>query len=216
MINKMIKSTILGISMLVSGLVNAALIVEYDLDSALGTSLNPSFVHPDYNASPITLTNADNNAAAFSNHFYHNGWDNIFNANKFYEATISSINSFSFANVSFSLENTGGVSTYWLRSSLDGFLGNISSGSFQDGDVTNFDVSLGGLGQINAPVTFRWYIASANTAGFANHECNGAGCGLNDIGQDIQFKIASVSEPPTLAVLAIAMIGLVLGKRRKQ
>jgi hypothetical protein len=213
--NKSLKMAVTGLVLSVSGFANAGLIAEYDLSTATAsTTLNPTFVDTDYSANGLALINTDNMVTAFDNHFYHNGWDTGLNASKYYETSISSSGLFTFSSVSFSLENVGSVSTYWLRSSLDGYAADLSSGNFLDGDVTNFSTDLSTLGVISAPITFRWFIASgsmAERAGFANHECPGSGCGLPDVGQDLQFfgDVTDVPEPSTLAILSLGLMGLV-------
>lgn len=210
---KFLKVFFAGLVLSVSSLANAGLIVEYDYSPASGTTLNASYTASNYVASGLTLNNAANTANAFGNHFYHNGWDATFNANKYYEATISNANLFTFDSLSFALENTSGTSTYWLRSSLDGFAADLATGNFSGGLVTNFSSDLSTLGGINAPVSFRWFIASTTTAGFANHECPGAGCNFVDVGQDLQFF--AVPEPSTLAIFALGLMGLISRRFKK-
>lgn len=204
------------------GSANALLIAEYDLSSgtggSAGTTKAATTVASGFSASSLTLTNADNNVGGLSsNHFYHNGWDTTLNLAKYYEATISSANAFKFSNVLFSLEEmNGSASTYWLRSSLDGFASDIATGGFSGGLVTTFDVDLSNLGTIAAPISFRWYMTASNLserAGFANHEPGGLGGNLSDIGVDLQFH--KVPVPATLVLFGIGLIGLGLGRRKK-
>ena len=188
-----------------------------------GTTLEPATVAAGFTASDLVLTNASNTATAFGNHFYHNQWDAGLNTSKYYEATIGSADDFVLDDVSFSLENTSGNSTYWLRSSLDGFVGDIASGAFT-ALVTDFSVDLTSLGVLTSPVAFRWYMSAANgstIAGFSNHQCDpgplfDAGCGLSDVGTDLIFSGSSaVPEPGILSLLAMSLLGLGYIRRRK-
>jgi len=217
----MLKSAFAGLVLSISSFANAGLIVEYDFSTATSsTTLDATFVEADYLATGLALNNPSNSATSFGNHFYHNGWDSTFNANKYYETSISSSNSFSLSSLSFALENLSGTSSYWLRSSLDGYNSNLSNGSFTNGLVTDFSVDLSTLGVINSPITFRWFIASSGVAGFANHECGGVatqGCGLEDVGQDLQFfgQTSEIPEPSTLAIFALGIMGLVSRRFKK-
>ncbi len=199
----------------------AGLIAQYDYlqaDTTLqvsGTEISASTVGTGFSASTFLLNNTDNTAAAFGNHFYHNGWDATFNANKYYELSLSSTDAFSFSNVEFSLEEVGGsAATFWLRTSLDSFASDIATGMFSAGLVTDFDINLSSLGVINSPISFRWYLADDSTAGFANHQCDAgptfdAGCGLSDVGLDLTFygDAMSVPEPGSFALFMLGLAG---------
>jgi len=205
----------------ISSLANAGLIVKYDILTATSApNLVGSFVGANYSASDLVV-NGVTDDGGFGNHFYHLGWDDEFNSTKFYNLTLSNLNPFELSYLEFSLENISGSSTYWLRSSLDGFVSDISSGIFSDGLVTDFSVDLTSLTTIIAPIEFRWYIASSTKAGFANHQCKPIGselfdngCNLEDVGVDL--AIFDIPEPSIFTIFAIGMIGLVSRKFKKQ
>lgn len=213
-----------GASLLVAaGLCTPAVAVQiahYDLAPASGTSLAPTSTLAPFTASALVLVNGDNTASAFGNHFYHNNWDATLNTSKYYQNTIGAGGSaFTLSGVDFSLENFFGISDYFLRSSLDGFSGNIATGSFAGGLVTNFGVDLSSLGVIGSDITFRWYMTgTGQSVGFANHEPGGAGAGLPDIGQDLRFSGQLATGVPdggtTAALLGLALLGFVAVRRK--
>lgn len=216
-INKLrVNLALIALFLLFAHPAKAIMIATYDLQPASGTSLAASAVTAGFSATNLTLNNPQNTTTAFSNHFYHNGWDTIFNAGKYYEMTLSSASLFTLDTMgaSFSLEELGGApSTYWLRSSLDGFSSDLGTGQFSGGQVTDFSVDLTALGVISSPITFRWYMTADNLserAGFANHELPGTGGGLPDVGQDLIFSgsFASVPEPGVLALLSLGLLGI--------
>lgn len=184
----------------------ATLIAEYDLvPVTASSSLAPSYVDSGYSITTLDLNNAANTYTSFSNHFYSTGWDLTLNAGKYFETTLSSSNAFVLTSIDFSMENKGAISTYWLRSSQDGFTSDLSTGDFLLGDVTDFSAGLTSLGTILSPLTLRWYIGSDSVAGFANHEPGGAGAGLPDIGQDLSFhgNFVSIPEPSVMGLMGV-------------
>ena len=194
----------------------AALIATYDFVAANSQSpISPSMVAADFSASSLTVQGVTGNG--FSNHYYFNGWDQTVNLGKFYQASISSTGPFILENTTFSMENTGGNSQFFMRSSLDGFTADIGASSFFNGLVTNFDIDLSSLGVLSSKITFRWYVTSSSTAGFANHQPGGAGGGLADAGIDLSFfgSVAEVSSPTTVALLGLGLFGLSLTRRKK-
>jgi len=199
---------------------NAGLIVEYDYYYAQGNSSLPhSFIDTGYSASALGTVGFG--LTGFSNHFYTSGWANTINLGRYYNLSLSSTDAFSLDEMSFSLENTGGTSNYYLRSSLDSFTSNISTGSFISGFVTDFSIDLSSLTATNN-IEFRWYMTGTSTIGFANHQCNGglggAGCGAGDVGLDLGVygTKVDVPEPSTLAIFALGMIGLASRRFKKQ
>jgi hypothetical protein len=222
---KFFKAACTSVILSISSIANAGLIVEYDyLNATSSSNLVSSFVDSNYTASDL-LANGISGTGGFGNHFYHSGWDSSFNSNKYYNLTVSSLSQFQLTSMAFSLENTSGTSTFWLRSNLDGFVSNISSGNFISGLVTDFTVDLTSLSSIVTPIEFRFYIASTSTAGFANHQCKpagstlwDAGCGGSDVGLDLSISGSKVDvpEPSTLAIFALGMIGLASRRFKKQ
>lgn len=210
---KFLKATVTGLILSVSCLLNVAnadLIVEYDYYNANGNSSLPhSFIDTDYTASALGTVGFG--LTGFTNHFYTGGWANTINLGRYYNLTLSSTNNFFLDEMNFSLENTGGTGNYFLRSSLDGFASDISTGSFFNGLVTDFSVDLSGLAATNN-IEFRWYMTGSSTIGFANHQCNGglggAGCGMADVGVDLGIYGAKIPEPSTLAIFALGIMGL--------
>tara|TARA_B100000745_G_C20153209_1_gene395274 strand:+ start:1485 stop:2144 length:660 start_codon:yes stop_codon:yes gene_type:complete len=219
----MIKELLGSAALLIATGANAGLIAEYDFDSASGTTQGATTVGAGFTATDLELNNADNSSAAFSNHFYHNGWDSGLNTNKYYELTVGSLSlSFIIDEIAFSLEELGGSPSDWFfRTSLDGFSSDFASGSFGGGQVTNFSIDATSLGVVSSPITFRWYLTADNLserAGFANHDCPvGAGCGLSDAGQDLSIlgQIVTVPEPASVAFLGLGLVGLLYSRKRK-
>lgn len=193
----------------------------YDFQAASGTTLAATSVAAGFSFSDLVLVNSDNTVAAFSNHFYHTGWDSSLNSGKYYETTVSTTGSFEFTSIDFSMENTGSGSGQWeLRTSLDGFSSGIASGTFSNGLVTDFGISGGLLGTISNSVTLRWLVASQQAgqrAGFATHLPGGLGGGLADVGQNLVFSgnaVTPIPLPAGLPLLISGLFGIFLLRRR--
>ncbi len=207
-----------------STIAHAMLVAEYDLNSAgsspSGTAHSATTVDPQFTASDLVLVNGSNTVNAFSNHFYHDGWDTTFNLAKYYALTIDTLApAYILDRMSFSLEELSGTNSDWeLRSSVDGFAGPLSGGTFGGGVVTSFVLSLASLGTLTLPTEFRWYMTGSTTnerVGFANHECPGTGCGLNDLGQDLQIFASPVPVPAAIWLFGSALVGFIGMSRRR-
>lgn len=198
---------------------SAIVLAEYDLLPASGTSLAVTSTAPGVTASALTLTNPANTAAAFSNHFYHNGWGASIDLGKFYELTLDAAG-YQLTTVDFSLEEISGApSEFALRTSADGFGADVGAGLFSGGLVTDFSVDLSSLGVLTGPLSLRWYMTADSLferAGFANHELGGAGGGLSDVGLDLFINGIEVPEPGTLTLLTIGLAGLGMVARRRR
>jgi hypothetical protein len=200
------------------------LIALYDIPQ--GNSVNYTSIAASSTPTGITASNLAANGAiapnTFSNHFYFQNWDAAVNLSKYYEATLTVGAGLQLLldNVSYSVESTAGAgSTFQVRSSLDGFTSVIDSFTTNAADVTDRTSDLSGLGAISGAVTFRFYATAPTTGtsmGFANHQVGGAGGGLPDVGQDIQF-FGSVVPVPSGVVLAglgaAGVVGLRLRRR---
>ena len=100
--NKFLKALVASFALAVSGFASAGLIVEYDYSTATSSrGLAATYVDLDFTASALVLNNANNTFNSFGNHFYHNGWDNVFNPNKYYSNTIGGSQTFNFNNLDF-------------------------------------------------------------------------------------------------------------------
>jgi hypothetical protein len=214
-----------------ASITQAAVIAQYDLLQADLTvapgngSLAPSTVASGFTASNLTVNNAVSTVSQFGNHFYFDGWDTTVNASKYYETTLSSATPYTLGALTYSVEvadadSGSNTATFYLRSSLDGYVGNIDVQTVTGGLVTNNSVDLSGLGLLSGSTTFRWFVtsnSSTNIVGFANHQCDpgslfDAGCGLADVGLDVTFN--GVPAPATLALMGLGLAGI--GYRRKQ
>src|SRR5690606_2766897 len=122
----------------------------------------------------------------------------------------------------FSLQSNIDPSAFVLRSSEDGFMANLGTGSLVDGNANAFSVDVSSLGILNGPLTLRWYIVGMPgpnfLAGFSNNECPGPGCGFSGpVGQDLRINgdFAAVPESGTVAILALSLAGLCYTRRRR-
>jgi PEP-CTERM motif len=202
----------LATSALVCATSQAAPIATYDLAPYNGdTTLEATSVSAGFNASAISAVGVT--GGSFSNHFYFSGWGAALDTSKYFSVTIgSSSGDFFLDRMLFSAESTSTVpATAVVRSSLDGYTSDIDSFTWGDpqATVTNGDFDLSGLGQLSSPVNLRIYFSTtAGNVGFANHQLGGTGGGLADTGRDITFEGRQVPEPHSMALLALAGLGV--------
>ncbi|MGQ0560112.1 MAG: VCBS domain-containing protein [Sphingosinicella sp.] len=189
-------------------------LARFDMaDLTSSRSLAADIVAPGIIVSSLTAVGALT-GTPFSNHFYLAGWGNTLDTSKYYEVTINpNGKTIDFDSVRFSIENAGpNTSTWYLRSSVDGFASSIATGTVNGQDVTKFTASLGNLALASGPITFRWYFTSpGGTTGFANHEPGGAGGGLPDVGQDLIFTGSIGSDTATITVTGVNDAPVVTG-----
>ena len=219
-------------AMMTTNLAYGAVITGFDIPQT-----GPSFTTvapigggaPEVSATSLAYT-PNLTGPGFSNHFYVRGWENAINPAKYYSTTLTVDPGFvlNLDDLTYSIEDLGGapVSTWHVRSSLDGFSSDIDSFilSNSSGLVVDRTSDLTSLGAITGAIEFRFYATTnslGRAVGFANHLPGGAGGGLNDVGQNIRFNgtvaPAVVPEPASLAVwTAVAGLGLLSRRRRRR
>ena len=193
----------------------AAPIVTYNIPQGGSgyTSIPPSGVAADISASLLSATNTLG-TNTFGNHFYFTNWDTTINLAKYYQNTLTVApgKTLCLTDVSYSVEATNTISTFAVRSSLDGFTANIDFFNTNGVSVTNRTSNLTGLGPITGAITFRFYATapiSAARMGFANHLPGGAGAGSEIPGRNIVFSGKVVPEPSSGVLLLISLCGLI-------
>ncbi|MCB9857486.1 MAG: PEP-CTERM sorting domain-containing protein [Phycisphaerales bacterium] len=219
----MIAATLFG-----AAAAHASMIVGYDIPqmaSGYSTLAPIPGGAPEVSATPMTATMGSLSNATIANHFRFNGWVPTVNASRYITTTftVDPGKLLNLSNMTYSVEDlphSGTLTTFHVRTSLDGFASDIDAFSLtMPGVVTDRTTDLSILGAVGGSIEFRFYATTLNpaiTMGFANHLPGGAGGGLPDVGQNIRFngEIVTAPEPGTILLVGLAAVGIVRRQSR--